>query len=162
MLYIDISLHQVNVLGLCVCTREFMTQLKSRGVDRGHVIHLGSVVGHVFPTSSAVHMYAVSKHAVKALTEGARRELREMKSNVKITCISPGVVRTEFRGRFAYRGDAEKLADEKLMSARYDNDPGVPVPLEAEDVTSAIVYALSAPPHVQIHDLVVRPTSQIW
>ena len=32
-----LQLHQVNVLGLCVCNREFMTQLKERGVDEGHI-----------------------------------------------------------------------------------------------------------------------------
>lgn len=39
-----IPVAQVNVLGLCVCTREFMTQLKERGVNDGHIFLLNRLV----------------------------------------------------------------------------------------------------------------------
>ena len=70
--------------------------MKSAGVDDGHVININSVNGHIV---GRLPMYSASKFAVTALTEGLRRELREEKSHIRSTSISPGLTRTDF----AYR-----------------------------------------------------------
>ena len=45
MLFIDL---QTNVLGVCVVNREYMKQMKERGVDDGHMIIINRSVNCVF------------------------------------------------------------------------------------------------------------------
>ena len=63
----------VNILALCVCTREATRQMHARG--QGHVIHISSMSAHRVPPNSGV--YSATKFAVRSLTEGLRQELRE-------------------------------------------------------------------------------------
>ncbi|KAM9318134.1 dehydrogenase/reductase SDR family member 11-like [Pholidichthys leucotaenia] len=138
----------VNVLALSICTREAYQSMKERNVDDGHIINLNSICGHVVIPSSDAHLYTATKYAVTALTEGVRQELREAKTHIRVTSISPGIVKTEFAPRF-YNDPAKATA---LYSAVKT--------LDAEDVANAIIYVLSAPPHVQIGDIVMRPVEQ--
>ncbi|XP_069470796.1 dehydrogenase/reductase SDR family member 11-like isoform X2 [Ambystoma mexicanum] len=48
---------------------------------------LSSLLGHIFQTASRSHFYCSTKHAVTALTEGVRQELREAKSHIRVTCL---------------------------------------------------------------------------
>lgn len=146
------------MLGLCICTREFMTQLKERNVDCGHIININSISAHKDIRINP--MYLATKHMVKALTEGVRQELREMKSNVKVSSISPGIVRTEFRARVKNISDPEEREQSKQLLYDSKTDEVQEV-MEPEDIASAIVYVLSTPPRVQIHDILVRPTTQM-
>lgn len=136
---------EVNVLGLCICTREALTDMRARG-DRGHVVHLSSMSGHRVPGGSGV--YAATKHAVRALTEGLRKELRALGSGIRVTAVSPGFVETEFAE--IYHGSAE--AAERTYG-RFKV-------LEAEDVAATVLHVLEAPPHVEVHDVLMRPTEQ--
>ncbi|MCB9744955.1 MAG: SDR family NAD(P)-dependent oxidoreductase [Alphaproteobacteria bacterium] len=136
---------EVNVLALCVCTREAVSDMRRRG-DAGHVVHVSSMAAHRVPEGSGV--YSATKYAVRSLTEGLRMELRELGSAIRVTAISPGFVETEFAER--YHKSAEAAA---RTYGRY------PV-LQPEDVAEAVMYAVSAPPHVQVHDLLMRPTQQ--
>lgn len=97
---------EVNVLGLCVCTREAVQDMRSRG-DRGHVIHISSMAGHRVPGASGV--YSATKFAVRSLTEGLRQELRGLESGIRVTAISPGFVETEFAA--VYHGSEEKARE---------------------------------------------------
>ncbi|XP_048762541.2 dehydrogenase/reductase SDR family member 11-like isoform X2 [Ostrea edulis] len=139
---------EVNVLGLCICTREAFQQMKKNGVDDGHIFLINSMSGHrVIPNTNG-HFYSATKYAVSGLLEGIRNELREMKSHIRVTAVSPGMVRTEFEiRRTKSREEGERIYSEYKC-------------LEAEDLADAVVYALSAPPHVQIHDILLRPTEQ--
>ncbi|XP_049771849.1 dehydrogenase/reductase SDR family member 11-like [Schistocerca cancellata] len=74
----------VNVLGLSVCTREAVQSMLDRGVDDGFVIHICSIAGHIMPFDPLCSMYHASKHAVRALLEGLRKDL--VVSNSKIRC----------------------------------------------------------------------------
>jgi NADP-dependent 3-hydroxy acid dehydrogenase YdfG len=137
---------EVNVLALCVCTREALADMRARG-DDGHVLHISSMSAHRVPGGSGV--YSATKFAVRSLTEGLRKELRELGSNVRVTAISPGFVETGFA---AHYHQSEAKARETY--SRYKV-------LEPGDVADSVLYALSAPPHVQIHDVLMRPTAQI-
>jgi NADP-dependent 3-hydroxy acid dehydrogenase YdfG len=137
---------EVNVLALCVCTREAVTDMRARG-DDGHVLHISSMSAHRVPTGSGV--YSATKFAVRSLTEGLRQELRELQSGIRVTSISPGFVETEFA---AHYHQSEAKARETY--SRYKV-------LESGDVAAAVRYALAAPPHVQVHDLLLRPTQQV-
>ncbi|XP_050723081.1 dehydrogenase/reductase SDR family member 11-like [Eriocheir sinensis] len=139
----------LNVVALCLCTRESIASMRERGVDDGHIIHISSVAGHkIFPN---IRFYAATKFAVRALTEGLRQELRESESNIRISAISPGVVETEFAVNCHLVEDASAVK-------KYYKEYGC---LSAEDITATLVHLLSAPPHVQIHDVVMRPTLQV-
>jgi NADP-dependent 3-hydroxy acid dehydrogenase YdfG len=98
---------------------------------RGHLLLTGSVAGRkVVPGS----IYSCTKHAVGAMAEAARQDLHG--SGVRVTLIAPGTVTTPF----------------------YDDPPGGV--LDAGDVARAVMYALSQPPHVDVNEILVRPTSQ--
>ncbi|XP_033487807.1 dehydrogenase/reductase SDR family member 11-like [Epinephelus lanceolatus] len=140
----------VNVLALSICTREAYQSMKERNVDDGHIINLNSMSGHRVVPSTDVHFYSSTKFAVMALTEGLRQELREANTHIRATCVSPGVVVTEFASRL-YSDNADKAA---AVYTKFR-------PLEAIDVANAVTYVLSAPPHVQIGDIQMRPVEQV-
>ncbi len=137
---------EVNVLGLCIATREAIQDMERRGVA-GHVVHVSSMAGHRIPGPDS-GMYAATKFAVRALTEALRVELRARKSPIRVTSISPGHVETEFATVF--HGSAEAGAETyRRLKA-----------LEPDDVARAVVWAVTQPAHVEVHDVLVRPTAQ--
>lgn len=136
---------EVNVLALCICTREAIADMRRRGTG-GHVVHVSSM--SAYRVTSGGGMYAGSKFAVRALAEALRKELHALDAGIRISCVSPGFVETEFEQQ--YHQDAE-IARE--IYGRY------PV-LQPEDVAEAVRFLVTQPPHVQIHDLLVRPTRQ--
>ncbi|XP_068086797.1 farnesol dehydrogenase-like [Anabrus simplex] len=135
----------LNVLGLSICTREAVQNMRARGVDDGHIIHMSSVAGHsvTLPESA---MYSATKFAVLALAEGLRKDFVEHKSNMKVTCVSPGVVKTEIWNSLP-----------KYNTEEFRKMPG----LYAEDIADTILYALGTPPHVQIHEIIIKPVGEI-
>jgi len=136
---------EVNVLALSVCTREAIGDMQRRDFA-GQVVHISSMSGHRVPPGSG--MYSASKHAVKALTEALRTELRGQGSDIRVAAISPGFVETEFAAQ--YHRSEDKAA------ATYGRFPC----LQPEDVAAALMYLLAQPAHVQVHDVLMRPTRQ--
>ncbi|XP_069683455.1 farnesol dehydrogenase-like [Periplaneta americana] len=128
----------LNVLGLSMCTKEALQVMKEKGVDDGHIIHINSVAGHM-PSPGRFTMYFATKHAVTALTEGLRRELVQQKSKIRVTSVSPGLVKSEMP------------PEDFLKNYPY---------LNPEDIADAVLYALGVPPHVQVHELTVVPVGQ--
>lgn len=139
----------LNVVALCLCTKEAVASMRERGVDDGHIFHINSLSGHRVAGRNSTHFYTATKFAVTALVEGLRQELVAAKTHIRVTSISPGLVETEF----AYRmnKDNPSLAKDLYSSIKC---------LEGEDVAASVVYALSTPQHVQIHDIMMRPTEQ--
>lgn len=135
----------VNVLALSICTREALRDMRARG-DDGHVIHVSSMAAHRVPPASG--MYSATKYAVRSLTESLRQELRELGSDIRVTSISPGYVETEFAETF-HRNPAAAQATYGRFKV-----------LAAEDIADSIVWALACPPHMQVHDILIRPTHQ--
>ncbi|EKV02244.1 short-chain alcohol dehydrogenase [Leptolyngbya sp. PCC 7375] len=135
----------VNVIALSICTREAIKLMRNLGKDQGHIVHISSMSGHRVPGSG---MYSASKFAVRALTEGLRQELRADGSAIRISSISPGFVETEF---------AEKYSGSREQAQQVYNQ--FPV-LQPNDIANAIGYVLSQPDHVQVHDILLRPTQQ--
>jgi 17beta-estradiol 17-dehydrogenase / 3beta-hydroxysteroid 3-dehydrogenase len=136
---------EVNVLALCICTREAIQDMQARG-DRGHIVHISSLSGHRVPSISG--LYSGTKFAVRSLTEGLRQELRSAGSMIRVSSISPGYVQTEFAEN--YHQSAEKAAE------TYSRFPV----LQPTDIAEAVYYVLSQPDYVQVHDILLRPTQQ--
>ena len=136
---------EVNILGLCLCTREALADMRARGVS-GQIIHIGSMAGQRVPAGAG--LYGATKHAVRALTESLRLELREAGDPIRIGEICPGYVETGFASHYL---KSEEQARETYSRFKV---------LEADDVAEAVVYMLSCPQHVQVHDILLRPTEQ--
>jgi NADP-dependent 3-hydroxy acid dehydrogenase YdfG len=136
---------EVNVLALCVATREVVSDLKARGRE-GHILHISSMAAHRVPAGSGV--YSATKYAVRSLTEGLRQELWEADLPIRVTSLSPAFVETEFAAK--YHQD-EGAAERTYGSYRV---------LQPEDLAASCVYALSQPLEVQVHDLLLRPRRQ--
>jgi NADP-dependent 3-hydroxy acid dehydrogenase YdfG len=99
---------------------------------KGHLLLTGSIAGRRPVTGS---LYSATKHAVHAMAESARLELSG--TGVRVTVVAPGIVDTAF------------FAQTPLAA-----------PLQPEDVARAVVWALEQPPHVDVNEIVVRPTAQ--
>jgi NADP-dependent 3-hydroxy acid dehydrogenase YdfG len=128
------SMVDTNVLGVAYTIRSTLPHMLERG--DGHYLITSSVAGRrVLPGS----LYSVSKWAVTAIGEALRLELREMHSNqgIRVTLIEPGMVDTPF---FDQRPEQGALAD--------------------DDIARAAMYALSQPDHVDVNEVLIRPTSQ--
>jgi NADP-dependent 3-hydroxy acid dehydrogenase YdfG len=99
--------------------------------SRGHLLLTSSVAGRrVVPGS----LYSATKWAVTGMGEALRQELND--TGVRVTLIEPGVVDTEF-------------FDDPVSDA-----------LEPDDVARAVLYAVGQPPHVDVNEILVRPTAQ--
>jgi NADP-dependent 3-hydroxy acid dehydrogenase YdfG len=137
---------EVNVLGLAIATREAIQDMERRGVA-GHIVHVSSMAGHRVPGPDS-GFYAGTKFAVRAMTEGLRQELRARQSPIRVTAISPGYVETEFAEVFAGSAAAARETYSRIKV------------LEARDIAEAILWVVTQPPHVEVHDVLVRPTAQ--
>jgi NADP-dependent 3-hydroxy acid dehydrogenase YdfG len=133
---------EVNVLGLLVATREAIRDMERRGAA-GHVVNVASMASHRVPSADGA-VYSSTKFAVRAITEGLRQELRARQSPIRVSALSPGHVETEFAEVFS--GSSEIYRRLKA--------------LEATDVAAAILWVVTRPPHVEVHDVLVRPTAQ--
>jgi NADP-dependent 3-hydroxy acid dehydrogenase YdfG len=98
---------------------------------KGHLLLTGSVAGRRVLSGS---LYSATKWAVTAMGEAARQELED--TGVRVTLIEPGMVDTPF----------------------FDNP--VSDALAPEDVARAVMYAVSQPPHVDVNEILIRPTAQ--
>ena len=135
----------VNVLALSVCTQKAVQNMIANDVA-GNIIHISSMSAHRVPQGSG--MYSASKFAVRSLTEGLRKELRERNLPIRVTSISPGFVETEFAEQ--YHKSKEKAQE---IYGQYQV-------LHAHDIAHQVEMLIDLPPHVEIHDILMRPTQQ--
>jgi NADP-dependent 3-hydroxy acid dehydrogenase YdfG len=102
------------------------------------------VAGHKVRAGGAV--YAATKHAVLALSEGLRQEVKPY--NIRTTVISPGAIATELPDSMTEPDIAEKMR--KLYE----------IAIPAESFARAVAFAISQPEDVDINEIVFRPTRQ--
>ncbi|MBR0696114.1 SDR family oxidoreductase [Bradyrhizobium lablabi] len=133
---IDVNLR--GVLHTIAVTLPVMLAQKS-----GHIINVASVSAYRADPTAAV--YSATKFAVRALSDGLRQESKD----VRVTLVSPGLTRTELFDGIA-SPDARAFAKE--MVARASIAPSA--------VAEAIAFAIAQPDHVDVNELVVRPTAQ--
>ena len=113
--------------------------------ERGHIVNVSSVAGRRVSKGSAV--YSATKFAVRALSEGLRKELTP-EHGIRVTDVQPGAVATEL---------PNTITDEAILQGFDQWDFKF---LEADDVARAIVYAVSAPAHVDVSELLIMPSEQ--
>ena len=137
-------MYRVNVLGTMKLTRAFLPMLRSNG--EGTVLNLTSTAG--LAAYEGGGGYNAAKFAQHAMT-GALR-LEEAENNLRVIEVAPGLVYTE---EFALN----RLGDRQAAEMVYQ---GVDKPLTAEDVAEVVRYAVSAPHHVNLDQIVIRPVAQ--
>ena len=134
----------VNIKGVLYCTAAVVTPMLEK--KSGHIVNISSVAGRiVFPAGS---VYCATKHAITAFSEGLRQEL-SVRSNIRVTCIEPGVVATELTNTITDESLQSFVENAKKMEA-----------LKAEDIANAILYAVDSPSHVSVNEVLIRPTTQ--
>lgn len=132
-----------NVKGLLYTSRIVSSWMIER--QKGHIINISSIAGREsYPNGS---VYCGTKHAVEAISRAMRIEL--LPYGIKVTTLSPGAVETEF-SVVRFRGDQER-ADQVYKGFK---------PLSPKDIAETILFIASRPPHVNIDDLLILPTSQ--
>lgn len=134
----------VNIRGVLYCTAAVITTMMNK--NSGHIVNISSIAGRiVYPAGS---VYCATKHAVTAFSEGLRQEFSQ-RSNIRVTCIEPGVVTTELINTITDRALEKYVEKTRQMEA-----------LQAEDIANAIIFAVQAPNHVNVNEILIRPMTQ--
>ena len=131
---------RLNVEATFRLTYKMLRRFKQQGY--GHVVNISSILGtKVRPTAGA---YAASKFAMEALSEALRMELAG--SEVKITCIEPGLVMTELHDRWEVHPKEGMHINEPLLVG---------------NIVDTVKFIMSQPPHVRIPRLMILPRDQV-
>jgi NADP-dependent 3-hydroxy acid dehydrogenase YdfG len=138
------QMFDVNVMGLLYATDAAIGHMKEQG--SGHLVNISSVAGRKVTRDSS-GVYAGTKFAVNAISEGLRQELLE--DNIRVTIVEPGAVETELPDHITDEDAREGLSG--LLELER---------LQAEDIANAIAYAVTQPERVSVNEILIRPTQQ--
>lgn len=133
---IDVNIKGV-LYGIAAALPEFQKQ------NSGHFINLSSVAGHKVSQGSAV--YAGTKFAVRAISEGLRMELG---GNIRTTILSPGLIDSELK-----LGSSDEATSQFVQDVYKDA-------ISPISIAKAVAYAIEQPDDVDINEIVLRPTVQ--
>ena len=133
----------VNIKGVLYGIAAVLPYMKEQ--KSGHIINVSSVAGHKVGPGFAV--YAATKHAVRALSEGLRQEVKPY--NIRTTVISPGAVATELPNGVTDPATAERIK-------KFYAEVAVP----ADSFARVVAFAVSQPDDVDINEILFRPTRQ--
>jgi NADP-dependent 3-hydroxy acid dehydrogenase YdfG len=133
----------VNIKGVLYGIAAALPYMKQQ--KAGHIINVSSVAGHKVGPGFAV--YAATKHAVRALSEGLRQEVKPY--NIRTTVISPGAVATELPDSVTDPDVAERL--QKFYAE---------IAIPADSFARAVAFAISQPEDVDVNEILFRPTRQ--
>ncbi len=133
----------VNIKGVLYGIAAALPHMKQQ--KAGHIINVSSVAGHKVGPGFAV--YAATKHAVRALSEGLRQEVKPY--HIRTTVISPGAVATELPNSVTEPDVAERIQ-------KYYEENAIP----AESFAKVVAFAIEQPEEVDINEILFRPTRQ--
>jgi NADP-dependent 3-hydroxy acid dehydrogenase YdfG len=134
----------VNIKGVLYCTSAAIPYMLDK--KSGHIVNISSVAGRIVFAGGSV--YCATKHAITAFSEGLRTELSP-RYNIRVTCIEPGAVSTELLETITDKSMTKFIEASKNMET-----------LQSEDIANAILYAIQAPSHVNVNEILIRPTAQ--
>jgi len=134
----------VNIKGVLYGIAAALPYMKQQ--KAGHIINVSSVAGHKVTPNGAV--YCATKHAVRALSEGLRVEVKPY--NIRTTIISPGAVATELPNSITEPDIADGVS-------KFYKETAIP----ADSFARAVAFAMSQPEDVDINEILFRPTSQV-
>jgi len=126
----------VNLIGTASIVRAALPHLER---TRGHVVTIASTLG--LKAVGDATAYCASKFGVIGFSRALAVELKD---RVKVTCLIPGGMHTNF-----FEGRTEQYKPPADWKA---NQPS--------DVANAIVFALSQPAHCEVREMVVCPSNE--
>ncbi len=133
---------EVNLMGLMNLTHAVVPIMQQQ--EGGHVVNVSSIAGRqTMPSGSG---YNATKFGVNAFTDAIRQELSPQ--NIRTTIIEPGAVDTELGTHIPDEQVLEQLAEREIPT------------LASEDIARGIVYATNQPEHVDVNEIMIRPTGQ--
>jgi NADP-dependent 3-hydroxy acid dehydrogenase YdfG len=138
------SMVNINLLGLMYATHSVLPIMKAQ--KQGHIVNVSSVAGRIALAGNAV--YSATKWGVCAFSEALRQEV--YKDNIRVTIIEPGLVATEI---------SNNISDPTVRQEFQQRQRSLE-PLQSEDIAAAIVYAVTQAPHVNVNEILIRPTQQ--
>ena len=135
---------ELNVLSLIASSQAALAGMIRR--RDGHIVNVASTAGrNANPNAGG---YSATKFGVVGFSEVLRREVYQ--HNIRVSVIEPGLVATELRDHIGHAG-VKQTINAWADSLRQ---------LEPEDVADAIVFCVSRPAHVNINEILMRPTDQ--
>ncbi|CBN76651.1 non ribosomal peptide synthase [Ectocarpus siliculosus] len=120
----------------------------------GHIVNISSDAGRrIFPSLA---VYCASKYFVEAMSEGLRREV--VGTGLKVTTIQPGDCATDL----VMNNTDKEAADEQgvAIGVKVGTGSTETQVLQPEDVAAAVLYAVTAPSHVAVNEVLVEPRDQ--
>jgi hypothetical protein len=163
------SMLETNVLGLLIGCREAARAMKQNDPSGGHIVNISSVAARA--TGPSGQVYSATKHAVNAISDGLRQEVRD--AAIRVTTVMPGGTLTNFGRNFpqellsnAARALGIDPEAEGVRQGEYLPAEGVErvlrerpgVFLSSDDIAQAVLYAVAQPPTVQVDEVMVRPS----
>ena len=134
---------QTNVLGVLRVTRAALPLLARD--DGASILNLGSIAGH--QSYAGASAYCAAKSGERAITQVLRHEL--FGTGIRVGTVDPGLAETEF-ALVRFKGDAQRAKD---VYAGMN-------PLVAADIADILVWVASRPSHVNLDEILVKPTDQ--
>lgn len=138
------AMFDTNVLGLLAVTKAVIPLLRRNG--GGDVVNLGSMAGRRVRNVEG-GVYSGTKFAVHALSEALRREV--WADRIRVSVIAPGAVDTAFSSYDAAPAERARILEHKAR-----------VGLAPSDVASQVVWVLSAPADVAVHEIALTSMRQ--
>jgi 3-hydroxy acid dehydrogenase / malonic semialdehyde reductase len=134
---------QTNVLGVLRMTRAVLPLML--GNPGGSILNIGSLAGHTVYEGGAA--YCAAKAGELQITRTLRLELNG--TGLRVSSIDPGLAETEF-SLVRFKGDVERA------KKPYEGTN----PLRPEDIAEILVWVAKRPPHVNIDEMLIKPTDQ--
>jgi NADP-dependent 3-hydroxy acid dehydrogenase YdfG len=127
----------VNIRGVLHGIAAVLPRMEVQG--HGHIVNVSSVGGFVVQPTAAV--YAATKFAVRAISEGLRKE----SDKIRCTCVYPGVIESELANTIS-----DPIARERMQSYRK-------IAIQPDAIGRSIQFAIEQPNDVDVNEIVVRP-----
>lgn len=131
----------VNIKGVLHGIAAVLPEMTARG--SGHVINIASIGALAVSPTAAV--YCATKYAVRAISDGLRQE----RSDLRVTCIHPGVVESELAGTITDPAAAGAMKAYRAIA------------LQPDAIGRAVRFAIEQPDDVDVSEIVVRPTRAV-
>jgi len=131
----------VNIRGVLHGIAAVLPRMEAQG--HGQIINVSSIGGFVVQPTAAV--YAATKFAVRAISEGLRKE----SDKVRCTCVYPGVVTSELADTIS-----DPVARERMQTYRK-------TAIEPDAIARTIQFVIEQPDDVDVNEIVVRPLATV-